>query len=149
MENLKIEIKTTNDTELELIWHQSSMTYTKIYCTLNQLKRFYKIKTVWDITPYLLKQIAKEKRFETITTNLFNSMVSIQTSKDKKYTIQIEDRLALITKKETQEEMWCPTSEIKSVYKFSDKDWDKIKNNKKKMTPLSVNIQTNESDMGF
>lgn len=150
MEYLKIEIKTTNDTDIELIYHPSSMSSTIINCSLNQLKRHYKIINTHDLSPKLLKQIIKENRFPSRTVNNFAEQIELRHNKKKEYTFQIEQKTVLITQNATGEELWTTSDKIKNYWLFTTGTWNKLKGKKdRKIVVISRNFQTNDNNAGF
>lgn len=140
MQQLKLSIKKLNDTDLEITYHRASDMYTTFWCTINQLKRSYKI-SIEELSPLICRKIIKDNKFRMECTVDFSSKVTTSWSQDKQFKFQLEDGLIHILHLPTQREIFAPLNTIPNYYKLKPKAFEKMLQ-KKKIVAVNTRIDT-------
>lgn len=122
----------------------TSSNKTIIKCTVKQLLKKYKV-SVENLSISIIRQIIKDKSFNLYTTISFDSKVTIQYNKEKTLKMQLEDNLAHINHISTGDEYFCPLEQIKNFYLMTEQDFIDFKTTRKPISPLTTNIETNET----
>lgn len=145
MQNINLNIKVDKN-KITIEFKPSSLKTVTIQCTEKQLLKHYKL-TVEQLSPTLIRHIIKENLLKITTEIDYGTKIYTCYNKDKSFFFQIENSLVNIRyiTGETIEELFCQKNEIKDFKAFSLSDFEQLKLNKKKINPLSNNIETAET----
>ncbi|HWY35527.1 MAG TPA: hypothetical protein VNX68_12850 [Nitrosopumilaceae archaeon] len=145
--NLRVTQNSKDDVTIE--YSPNTMSKNEFTCKLWELKKFYLIETISDLSPNLIRRIIRDNYFEVVKTTSFDSKVVSIKNKRGDYSFQIEDSLVCITQIKDRQELFVSKDQISNYWTFKPKNWDKLKESKKKLTPLTNNMVTSDSDFNF
>ncbi len=150
MQNYQLDIRIVGDDHIQIKFKASSCVSYEFFCHTSDLVK-YNLKNVEELSITIIRQMIKTPAFDVTKTINYDSSVIYFENNKKTLSFQIEDGLAMVTKKDTQEEVFFSIQDktIDQLRQFNLRNFNSLKKKRKKITPLSTRIETSESNFGF
>lgn len=150
MQNYQINIRVVDDINYEVVFKNSLDIEYTFKCTQKSLQKKYGIE-IEELDIITCLRIVKAKDYSLVKKINYSSSVTVFNNNLNNLQFQIEDGLVLVTRLDNQEEFFLPLNvkNIEELKKLNLKDFKRIKATKKKLTPMSTRIQTQDSNFGF
>lgn len=144
MQNYRIDVRVKDDVNYQIEYWASSCVKYEFSCTEKELN-------IEELSIKQLRQIIKDKHFAVTKTIIYDSNVVSFENKAGTLAFQIEDGLAMVTKLATNEEVFFSMNgrTIDQLKQYNLTNFNSLKKNRKKITPLTTRIETSESNFGF